>query len=185
MSQETCEIPLQLQSIKSFFQAPEIDPFTGEDNVVSGIEQVMDTMKIHRNWKSTTFRIVITVPPDAPDLDLAPQLPRALATYCAKRMQYARRKRTETRLEGRQALRIGIVFLAICLAASATVERLLADRVLIGNLLAESLMIAGWVGLWRPMELLLNGWWPFASDVDIYEKIRNTAIEVRRAAPAA
>jgi hypothetical protein len=56
---------------------------------------------------------------------------------------------------GATSLAIGLVFLSLCLSVRGT---------MVGEpryaVLAEGLLIIGWVGLWRPVEIFLYDWWP-------------------------
>jgi hypothetical protein len=56
------------------------------------------------------------------------------------------------RKKARRYLRKGVVFLAICLGISQIAR--LFDSPLAG-LIAESATVAGWVAVWRPMEMFL------------------------------
>jgi hypothetical protein len=50
------------------------------------------------------------------------------------------------------------------------------------KILSESLVIAGWVVMWRPLELYLYDWWPLRSKRKLYEKLSTIPIEVVRQA---
>ncbi|MEZ5557788.1 MAG: hypothetical protein R3E86_04485 [Pseudomonadales bacterium] len=60
--------------------------------------------------------------------------------------------------EGRLSLLIGAPLLVACTAGAALLRS--ADLGQLGVLLAESLIIAGWVAMWHPLEMLLYGTWP-------------------------
>lgn len=171
-SATTNEIHLHLSDVKTFFQEPELDPFVGEDLDMSGIDQLMDALKAQSDWKKHTLSAVLHLPPAARADPHVGEMPRALARYCDKQIQYSRRKITELRLEGRHALRMGALFLALCFGLSALTEKLLGSESLFGQVLVEGFIIAGWVGLWHPLELLLYAWWPYAQDIKLYEKIK-------------
>lgn len=42
----------------------------------------------------------------------------------------------------------------------------------------ESLTIAGWVAMWRPMEIYLYDWWPLQRRGRIYEKLGQMPVEL-------
>jgi hypothetical protein len=48
------------------------------------------------------------------------------------------------------------------------------------SLLRESLTIAGWVAMWRPMQIFLYDWWPLLRIGHIYEKLSRVPVELRR-----
>jgi len=85
--------------------------------------------------------------------------------------------------QGRTSLVIGLVFLAACL---------LLSKILLGNksgtwaaVVRESLTIAGWVAMWRPMQIYLYDWWPLLRRSRIYAKLSHMPVEIvpNRAAP--
>lgn len=77
---------------------------------------------------------------------------------------------------GRDSLVIGLLFLAGCLLSS---KLLLGDREgTWATIVRESLTIAGWVGMWRPMEVYLYDWWPLRRRGRIYEKLSRMPVEV-------
>jgi hypothetical protein len=46
--------------------------------------------------------------------------------------------------------------------------------------LREGLIIAGWVAMWRPMEIFLYEWWPLRRKGHLYEKLSRMHVEVRK-----
>jgi hypothetical protein len=78
--------------------------------------------------------------------------------------------------QGRTSLFIGVIFLSVCLILS---------NVLLGKttgtwavIARESLTIAGWVAMWRPMETYLYDWWPLRRRARVYRKLSRMPVEV-------
>jgi hypothetical protein len=78
--------------------------------------------------------------------------------------------------QGRTSLIIGLLFLAACL---------LLSRALVGQdmgtwaiVIRESLTIAGWVAMWRPMQIYLYDWWPLRRRSRVFLKLSHMPIEV-------
>jgi len=46
--------------------------------------------------------------------------------------------------------------------------------------LRESLTIAGWVAMWRPMQIYLYDWWPVRQRGRVYAKLSQMPVEVLR-----
>jgi hypothetical protein len=94
----------------------------------------------------------------------------------------AKLKRMELRrllAQGRTALLIGLVFLGTCLLASEFL--LLREHTgTLPKLIRESLTIAGWVAMWRPMQIFLYDWWPLREIGRVYKKLSRMRVEVRR-----
>ncbi len=180
MTSSVRDIAISLRDIKTFFREPEVDPFEGESIDLSGIEQIMDAMKAEQGWRRMDFRVTVSLPAKCGHADYIDQLPQALQLYCDRHILYDRRRIREIFNEGRRALRVGIVFLLVCVGLSALFDSFLGHETVLGSTLSEGLMIAGWVGLWHPCELLLYSWWPHRQDIRLYKKIRTMEIVVRR-----
>lgn len=78
--------------------------------------------------------------------------------------------------QGRTSLFIGLLFLSLCLIIS---------RVLLGNevgtwsaVVRESLTIAGWVAMWKPMQIYLYDWWPLRRLGRTNMKLSHMPVEV-------
>ncbi|MGD0974556.1 MAG: hypothetical protein ABR866_10735 [Candidatus Korobacteraceae bacterium] len=78
--------------------------------------------------------------------------------------------------QGRTSLLIGLLFLAACL---------LLSKMLLGNesgtwaaIVRESLTIAGWVAMWRPMQIYLYDWWPLLRRSRVYAKLSQMPVEL-------
>ncbi len=78
--------------------------------------------------------------------------------------------------EGWQCLLIGLLFLAACLTLSEALGGRQPDR--LWGLLRESLVIGGWVAMWRPMEIYLYEWWPLRRRGRVYEKLSRMPVEI-------
>jgi hypothetical protein len=48
------------------------------------------------------------------------------------------------------------------------------------SFLTQSLTIAGWVAMWRPMEIYLYWWWPLRWRGQIFDKLSRMQVEVRK-----
>lgn len=83
---------------------------------------------------------------------------------------------------GRTSLLIGVGILTLCVLGGDLIESALRGRRL-GALLRESLLIGGWVAMWRPMEIFLYEWWPIRAEARLSDRL--SSMPVRIAMPAA
>jgi hypothetical protein len=42
----------------------------------------------------------------------------------------------------------------------------------------ESLLIGGWVAMWRPLEIFLYDWWPIRPERRLYERLSAMPIRI-------
>lgn len=78
--------------------------------------------------------------------------------------------------QGRSSLFVGLVFLSVCLVLSKVLlEHQNGAWAVVAR---EGLTIAGWVAMWRPMQIHLYDWWPLRRRGRIYEKLSQMPVEV-------
>lgn len=179
MTSQTDEtVDLCLSDVHNMFQTPEVDPFQDENIEASGIDQLIDTMNARPNGLKPISAIAIHLPPSTISPELPARMKAAIGNYCNAQIRLAAQKKREIWLEGRKALRIGLIFWAICLALSLVFEELIFKGNAFGRLFGEGFIIAGWVGLWRPAELLLYDWRPYSREIRRYEEIKRMAVSI-------
>jgi hypothetical protein len=115
--------------------------------------------------------------------DEAAILRDAVAQFFAQRAEATRRRLRLLFRVGRTSLLIGLVFLTAVVALGGFVETALAGRRL-GAILRESLIIGGWVAIWRPLEIFLYDWWPIRAEQRLYERLAGMPVRIATAAGA-
>lgn len=113
-----------------------------------------------------------------PATDPTDVISQAVHHHFAHRTQIVKLEFRRLMKQGRTSLMIGLVFLAACLIVIRT---LLATRTgAWAGVLRESLTIAGWVAMWRPMQIYLYEWWPLRQRRRIYAKLSRMPVQVTR-----
>ncbi len=77
---------------------------------------------------------------------------------------------------GRTSLLIGLAFLAICLVAR---NLLAGSSSAVAHIVAEGLLIVGWVAMWGPLDIILYGWWPIYSRCKLFSRLSHLDVELR------
>lgn len=120
------------------------------------------------------------------------QLEGAIHSHFAASASANRARLRELFRRGRISLLIGVSFLSVSIALGEFSQDWLPQGSP-GEILRESLLIGGWVAMWRPMEIFLYDWWPLAARIRLLDRLarmstrivqrrhRSTAVE---AAPA-
>ena len=93
--------------------------------------------------------------------------------YCQFKIRHNQHALVALHWQGVQALQMGIVFLAVCLFPSTFLSGTALVPGFLGTLLSNGLEIAGWVRLWRPIEIFLYERWPSWRENQLYTHIRN------------
>jgi hypothetical protein len=81
---------------------------------------------------------------------------------------------------GRISLVIGLAFLAMAIVVGEALAALISKESYAG-LLQESLIIGGWVALWRPLEIFLYDWWPVRAQARLYDRLAAMKVSLRGA----
>ena len=104
-------------------------------------------------------------------------LETAVHNYFAYRAKLNRLEFRYLLKQGRTSLMIGLAFLAACILMSQLLRQRAGTLPIV---LREGLIIAGWVAMWRPMEIFLYEWWPLLRRGRLYEKLSRMRVEVRK-----
>lgn len=104
------------------------------------------------------LRVEIRIEREPPPPELAADVPSAVRGHFAREAGLQELRRRRIVREGRLSLAIGLMVLVLCVSTAALVP---TDRLgTAGGILRESLIIAGWVVMWHPLEVLLYNVWP-------------------------
>jgi hypothetical protein len=78
---------------------------------------------------------------------------------------------------GRTSLLIGVVFLGAAVALAGLVTRALGESQ-ISALIRESIVIGGWVAMWRPLEIFLYDWWPILAERKLFDRLSMMPVRI-------
>jgi hypothetical protein len=128
-------------------------------------------------------RLVIYLDERGAATDVA-AIERAVQTHFARRAQLQRRDLRRLTRRGLISLLIGLSFLALLLFASELVTMFLGDGPA-ARIISESLIIGGWVAMWKPLEIFLYDWWPILGGAKEFERLAAMTVRLddARAAP--
>jgi hypothetical protein len=78
---------------------------------------------------------------------------------------------------GRVSLLIGLAVLTFFLIAARLVSKQAGESGL-GGVLHESLVIGGWVAMWRPLEVFLYDWWPIRAEAKLFDRLAGMPVRL-------
>ena len=102
--------------------------------------------------------------------DEASAVSDAVHNYFAQRSASAQRRLTQLFRDGRTSLLIGVMFLVAAFLLAGAVVRALGQTP-VSSLIRESMIIGGWVAMWRPLEIFLYDWWPIRAERRLYDRL--------------
>jgi len=127
------------------------------------------------------LRLEIRLEREQPPAEVAADVAPAVRGHFARAASLQDLRRRRIMREGRLSLAIGLVLLVLCLGAAAVLPVTRLGTA--GLILRESLIIAGWVVMWHPLEVLLYGIWPVVRERRLLDRL--AAADVRLSATAA
>jgi hypothetical protein len=110
--------------------------------------------------------------------DDAAMIETAVHQHFARKVGHSTRDLRLLLRRGWISLAIGLAFLVGLLGVSEIVGERVTGA--FGAVLHESLVIGGWVAMWRPLEIFLYDWWPIAGQRRTYARLAKVPIRVRR-----
>jgi hypothetical protein len=169
-------IEVRIRELGQIFNSLDPSPFTERDldddaeAYIVGWAREVDA--------GVPFRIVVHLPATEAEKAQERGLASAIGNYFAYRVGMLERDLSDLSRVGRRSLVIGIAVLAVCIGLSQILRTVLPQSAL-GQLLAEGIMIFGWVANWRPAEILLYDIWAVRRRVGLYRRLADARIELK------
>lgn len=148
-------INLKLRDLAQLFNSLDPSPFLDRDLDRDAEEFIVSWARELPG--SHGFELVIHLA-TAPDPERKAAVESAVRHYFSNRAEIKQREFRLLLRRGHVSLAIGLVFLTACLVASGFAAELGHDTA--ADIFREGLIIAGWVAMWRPLEIYLYDWWP-------------------------
>lgn len=168
-------IEISIREVKQLFNSMDPSPFNERDLDRDADEYIVNWAHEYSLNVPLALRVHLE---EWPADDPTSLISDAVHHYFAYRAGLSDLEFRRIMREGRTTLVIGLLFLAACLIAS----QLLIGRnpAAWAGYVRESLTIAGWVAMWKPMETYLYDWWPVRRRGKVFKKLSIMPVEVVR-----
>ena len=166
-------IEVRLRELSQLFNSMDPSPFNERDLDADAEEFIVSWARELTPHGDIKLVVHLATPPPP---ERAAEVERAVRHFF---MERAEMKRLEFRLlmrRGRLSLIIGLLFLAVCIVASQLVGTM--DSGAAGSVVRESLTIAGWVAMWRPLQIFLYDWWPVRDECGVLSRLARMRVEL-------
>jgi hypothetical protein len=168
-------IELSLQNVEQLFNTMDPSPFHEKDLDHDAEEFIVSwAQEYHPN---EPLDLVVHLERTPSGSDPTRLVTDAVHNYFAYRTRLNKLEFKRLMKQGRWSLVIGLCFLSLCLGAIQVFA--LKQSGTFPTFLSEGLTIAGWVAMWKPMEIYLYDWWPLRRRGLIFDKLSRMPIEVR------
>ncbi|HKB92169.1 MAG TPA: hypothetical protein VKC60_16755 [Opitutaceae bacterium] len=176
-------IQLRLREITQLFNSLDPSPFNeqdldhdAEEFIVSWAREIPIRQKL---------KLLVHVEKPLPAAYSPANVAEAVQHYFAYRASINRLELRQLLKQGRTSLIIGSCFLVSCLLLSNFISSHTSSENAFSGIFRESLTIAGWVAMWRPMEIYLYEWWPLLRNRELLTRLSEMKVEIRSPAPPA
>jgi hypothetical protein len=102
---------------------------------------------------------------------------RAIRGYFARRAKIWQFKLHQLIRRGLISLIIGLAFLGVFFLTGRMLIHLMGENAFT-TVLMESLIIGGWVAMWRPLEIFLYDWWPIRGEKRLCDRLSRIRVRI-------
>ena len=164
---------LRLRELAQLFNSLDRSPFIDRDLDQDAEEFIVGWA---RELPAThEFELVVSLEV-APAPDRAAGAEGAVQRYFASRAEMKGRELRQLLRRGRTSLLAGLLFLGVCIVLGVLLGR--AAQGAVSVILKEGLAIAGWVAMWRPLEIFLYDWWPLLEERKLFRRLARMSVRL-------
>ena len=170
---EAVAVELRLDRISRLYNSLDPAPFHEKELEAAADDYIAGSAE---DLAGQPMRLVVMLPQPELARPEATQIPASIRNHFALRERTEHRKLRAEWHRGRISLVIGLGFLVVCLLAR---ELLMASSSPVSRILAEGLLIVGWVAMWGPLDVFLYAWWPIAGRRRLFARLAQIDVELR------
>jgi hypothetical protein len=174
-------VEVHVREVRQLFDALDPSPFREKDLDPNAEEYIVDSVKELSSAVPCELVIHLDQPTGLSDEDRA--IGDALRVHFGRRADLLRRDMRGLFHRGFISLVIGLALLFVCFLSGHYIVRVFGDGG-IAPLIRESLVIGGWVAMWRPLEIFLYDWWPILGEKRIRDRLSRVEVRVVHDVPS-
>jgi len=175
---EPAGIHVRIGEVRQLFNSMDPSPFRDRDLDPDCEEFIVSWAR--ELGADRRFRIEIHLEREPVGQHVLEQIPLAVQSHFHRELDMQELRLHRLVREGRTSLAVGLLALAACTTAATFAPG--AALGAFGNVVVESLVIAGWVAMWHPLEVLLYGLWPVRRERRLLEKLANAEVALTSSA---
>ena len=171
-------IEVHIGEINQLFNAMDPAPFRERDLDPNAEEFIVGwARELHHD---RPLALVVRLDREPATQEMASTLKGAVSTFFRERTRVTQQKLRQLFRTGRLSLVIGLMFLAATVLGGDLIATALGEDNRFAGVLRESLLIGGWVAMWRPIEVFLYDWWPIRREARLYERLAAMPIRIEQ-----
>ncbi len=168
-------IEVHVEELNQLFNSIDPSPFRQRDLDEKAEEFIVAWARSLRRDGQLALLVHVDRTPGA---DAEKVLREAVREFFGRGAEAARQRLRHLFRVGRTSLIIGLLFLAVSVGVGGALAEALNGRNL-GQLLRESLLIGGWVAMWRPLEIFLYDWWPIRAEARLLDRLSEMPVRIQ------
>jgi hypothetical protein len=173
------ELTIHARTLAELFSERVFDPFTDDANELWSIAQIAQLPNVLSSLGRSRLRVLLPSEEVSPQTQTDVEL--AIGRYCCHKIAEAARQMAAWRRVAVSTFAWGLAFFAISLLLTTGLERAAFLPGAIRTLAIETLVIAGWVIMWQPMDTLIQGWLPIREQERTFRAIGSMRATVEAA----
>jgi hypothetical protein len=167
-------ISVHVADLKQLFHSLDPTPFRERDLDPKAEEFIAGWA---RELGDRPLALVVHIDQAVPAPEQVTILNNAVREFFSERARETRRRLRLLFRRGRTSLVIGLLFLAISIVVGDIAAEML-EHTRFAGVAQESLLIGGWVAMWRPLEVFLYDWWPIRAEARLSDRRSARAVRV-------
>jgi hypothetical protein len=172
-------IEVRVRELSQLFNSIDPSPFREKDLDDDAAEFIVSWAKELPVGEPLTLLVHLERPANPPPPEAPEVLTQAVHAFFGHRSELTERRFRELLRTGRTSLVIGLLFLAGCVVAGNWIGAVFHQSEF-AQIVRESLLIGGWVAMWRPLEIFLYDWWPIRNERRIYDRLSQMQVKIQR-----
>lgn len=167
-------IEVHIEELNQLFDSMDPSPFHKRDLDRNAAEYIVSSAR--ELPRRVSIALVLHLDQSAGRPEEGRSVGDAVREHFAREAEYTHRRLRGLLRRGWVSLAIGVVFLVAAFVASTFVSEMVGGA--FATVFRESLLIGGWVAMWRPLETFLYDWWPIAGERRLHLRLSRMAVRI-------
>jgi len=167
-------IRVRVREVGQLFNSLDPSPFLERDLDDDMVDYITSWAREIPADRPLRLVVHLTQPPRGPDDRQV--LEAAIRNYFANAAELKQNEFRQLMRRGWRSLAIGLAVLGATIVAGHLIGA--GDGPSLAVVLRQSVLIGGWVAMWRPLEILLYDWWPVRAECVLHERLRDAQVDL-------